>query len=70
MSQTLSPTRATIPLAGGTAATAVFVMFAVNGMLLGCYGGSLPSVRERLDLDATQIAIMLFCGGVAGIVSM
>ena len=70
MSQTLSPTRATIPLAGGTAATAVFVMFAVNGMLLGGYGGSLPSVRERLDLDATQIAIMLFCGGVAGIVSM
>jgi MFS family permease len=70
MSQTLSPTRATVPLAGGTAATAVFVMFAVNGMLLGGYGGSLPSVRERLDLDATQIAIMLFWGGVAGIVSM
>ncbi len=70
MSQTLSPTRPTIPLAGGTAATAVIVMFAVNGMLLGGYGGSLPSLRERLDLDATQIAIMLFCGGVAGIVSM
>ena len=70
MSQTLSPTRPTIPLASGTAATAVIVMFAVNGMLLGGYGGSLPSLRERLDLDATQIAIMLFCGGVAGIVSM
>jgi len=70
MSQTLSPTRPTVPLAGGTAATAVIVMFAVNGMLLGGYGGSLPSLRERLDLDATQIAIMLFCGGVAGIVSM
>ena len=70
MSQTLSPTRPAIPLASGTAATAVIVMFAVNGMLLGGYGGSLPSLRERLDLDATQIAIMLFCGGVAGIVSM
>ena len=70
MTQTLSPTRPTIPLAGGTAATAVIVMFAVNGMLLGGYGGSLPSLRERLDLDATQIAIMLFCGGVAGIISM
>jgi MFS family permease len=45
-------------------------MFAVNGMLLGGYGGSLPSLRERLDLTATQIALMLFCGGVAGIVSM
>ncbi|HEY5978574.1 MAG TPA: MFS transporter [Microlunatus sp.] len=70
MSQTLSPPRPAIPLASGTAATAVIVMFAVNGMLLGGYGGSLPSLRERLDLDATQIAIMLFCGGVAGIVSM
>jgi MFS family permease len=70
MSQTLSPARPAIPLAGGTAATAVIVMFAVNGMLLGGYGGSLPSLRERLDLDATQIAIMLFCGGVAGIISM
>jgi MFS family permease len=70
MTETLSPTRPAIPLAGGTAATAVIVMFAVNGMLLGGYGGSLPSLRERLDLDATQIAIMLFCGGVAGIVSM
>lgn len=70
MSQTLSPARPAIPLAGGTAATAVIVMFAVNGMLIGGYGGSLPSLRERLDLDATQIAIMLFCGGVAGIISM
>jgi MFS family permease len=70
MTETLSPTRPAIPLAGGTAATAVIIMFAVNGMLLGGYGGSLPSLRERLDLDATQIAIMLFCGGVAGIVSM
>jgi MFS family permease len=70
MTETLSPTRPAIPLAGGTAATAVIIMFAVNGMLLGGYGGSLPSLRERLDLDATQIAIMLFCGGVAGIISM
>lgn len=66
---TLSPRSAT-PLSGNTAVTAVLLMFAVNGMLLGGYGGSLPSVRERLDLDATQIAIMLFCGGLAGIASM
>ncbi|GAA3710812.1 MFS transporter [Microlunatus aurantiacus] len=70
MTQTLNPVRPTIPLAGGKAAAAVIVMFAVNGMILGGYGGSLPSLRERLDLDATQIAIMLFSGGVAGIVSM
>jgi MFS family permease len=58
------------PLASRTAVTAVLLMFAVNGMVLGGYGGSLPSLRERLDLDATQIAVMLFCGGVAGIASM
>jgi MFS family permease len=58
------------PLASRLSAGAVTTMFAVNGMLLGGYGGSLPSLRERLDLSATQIALMLFCGGVAGIVSM
>jgi MFS family permease len=58
------------PLGSRLSAAAVTTMFAVNGMLLGGYGGSLPSLRERLDLTATQIALMLFCGGVAGIVSM
>ncbi|MCW2805096.1 MAG: hypothetical protein QOF52_61 [Propionibacteriaceae bacterium] len=58
------------PLGSRLSAGAVTTMFAVNGMLLGGYGGSLPSLRERLDLTATQIALMLFCGGVAGIVSM
>lgn len=70
MTQTLSPAQPLAPLARSRAAVAVIVMFAVNGMILGGYGGSLPSLRERLDLDATQIAIMLFCGGVAGITSM
>ncbi len=58
------------PLATRTSATAVTVMFAVNGMLLGGYGGSLPSLREKIGIDATQIAIMLFIGGLAGILSM
>lgn len=45
-------------------------MFAVNGMLLGGYGGALPSLRDKLGLDASMIAVALFCGGVSGIVSM
>jgi len=45
-------------------------MFAVNGMLLGGFGGSLPSLRERLDLSSSQIAAMLFVGGLAAITSM
>lgn len=64
------PSRAATPLSSRTAVNAVLLMFAVNGMVLGGYGGSLPSLRDRLDLDATQIAIMLFCGGLAGIASM
>jgi MFS family permease len=45
-------------------------MFAVNGMLLGGYGGSLPSLREKVGIGATQISIMLFCVGAAAILSM
>ena len=59
-----------MPLATRASAAAVTVMFAVNGMLLGGYGGSLPSLREKIGIDATQIAIMLFIGGLAGILSM
>jgi MFS family permease len=58
------------PLSTRVAAIAVTVMFTVNGLLLGGYGGSLPSLREKLGLDSTTIAIMLFIGGVAGITSM
>lgn len=52
------------------AAVAVAGLFAVNGMLLGGYGGSLPALRSRLELDSTGIAIMLFLAGGAAIVSM
>ncbi|MDN5771572.1 MAG: MFS transporter [Microlunatus sp.] len=66
----MSSTQFVLALASRTSAIAVALMFAVNGMLIGGYGGSLPSLRERLDLSSTQIAVMLFCGGVAGIASM
>jgi predicted MFS family arabinose efflux permease len=52
------------------AAIAVTVMFVVNGAVIGGFGGALPSLRDKLGLDATQIAIMLFCGGAAAILSM
>jgi MFS family permease len=70
MTAVAAPTTTPTPLNGRTAALAVTTLFAVNGLLLGGYGGSLPSLRERLGLDATQIAAMLFVGGLAGIVSM
>ncbi|GAA3640341.1 MFS transporter [Microlunatus ginsengisoli] len=68
---TLAPTTdLTASLARTRAAVAVTVLFAVNGMILGGYGGTLPSIRDRVGIDATHIAIMLFCGSLAGIASM
>ena len=52
------------------AAVAVTLLFVVNGTIIGGFGGSLPSLRDKLGLDSTQIAIMLFCGGIAAILSM
>jgi MFS family permease len=52
------------------AAVAVTLMFVVNGAVIGGFGASLPSLRDKLGLDATQIAIMLFCAGAAAILSM
>jgi MFS family permease len=53
-----------------TSVVAVALLFAVNGLIIGGYGGVLPSIRERLDLTAIHIAILLFITGLAGIVAM
>ena len=58
------------PLASPRATLAMAVMFAVNGLLLGGNGGALPSLREKLAIDDSHIAVMLFCSGLAGILSM
>jgi MFS family permease len=57
-------------LTSRTAAIAVTLMFVVNGAVIGGYAGSLPSLRAKLGIDATQIAIMLFCAGAAAILAM
>src|SRR3954447_25208204 len=68
---TLTPTDVlTERLARTKSAVAVTVLFAVNGMIIGGYGGTLPSIRDRVGIDATHIALMLFCGSLAGILSM
>jgi MFS family permease len=60
----------TTKLSARLAAVAVTLMFVVNGAVIGGFGGSLPSLRDKLGLDATQIAIMLFSAGAAAILSM
>ena len=63
-------TSLTARLAGPKAAVAVGLLFTINGFVIGGYGGLLPSIRQRLGLDATGIAIMLFCAGLAAITAM
>ena len=64
------PNDLTFRLASMQSVVAVALLFAVNGLVIGGYGGSLPSMRERLDMTATHIAILLVVAGLAGIVAM
>jgi len=57
-------------LSGRRASVAVAGLFAVNGLLLGGYAGALPSLRSKLAIGDSQVALLLFCAGAAGIVSM
>jgi MFS family permease len=66
----MRPHDLTLRLASTQAVVAVALLFAVNGLIVGGYGGVLPSIRERLDIDATGIAVLLFTAGLAGIVAM
>jgi MFS family permease len=52
------------------AVAAMITLFTLNGMMLGGYGAALPSLRDKLGLNATQIAILLLCAGAAAITSM
>jgi MFS family permease len=71
MTSTITPAPDLTPrLASTQSVVAVALLFAVNGLIIGGYGGVLPAIRERLDLNATGIAILLFTAGLAGIVSM
>ena len=64
------PTDLSARLATRRSAVAVALLFAANGLIIGGYGGALPSIRVRLDITAADIAILLFTAGLAGIVAM
>ncbi|ADB33415.1 major facilitator superfamily MFS_1 [Kribbella flavida DSM 17836] len=57
-------------MATRTAAAAVFLLFAVNGALIGGVGGVLPALRERLDVSASGLSLLLFCLAASAVVSM
>lgn len=57
-------------LSSPTARTAVLGLFAVNGMLLGGFGGSMPAVRDRFGIHESEIAVLLFVTGIGALTSM
>ena len=61
---------ATPRLAAPVARAAVTLMFAVNGLLIGGWGGSLPSLRDKLAVSDGSVALLLFVTGASGIASM
>jgi MFS family permease len=63
-STTTPPLDLTVRLARTQPVVAVALLFAVNGLIIGGYGGVLPSIRERLDLSATDVATLLFGAGI------
>ncbi|GAA0930518.1 MFS transporter [Kribbella koreensis] len=58
------------PMSTRTAAGAVFLLFVTNGMLIGGVGGSLPALRDRLDIEAAGLSLLLFCLASSAVVSM
>lgn len=58
------------PMATRTAAAAVFLLFWVNGALIGGVGGALPALRDRLDTTASGLSLLLFCLASSAVLSM
>ena len=65
-----APTETSAAMSARTAAVAVALLFATNGMLIGGVGGTLPAMRERLDVSASGLSLLLFCLAASAVVSM
>lgn len=57
-------------LATPAAVGSVIAMFAVNGTVLGGWAAALPSLRAKLEIGDSQVAVLLFVAGIFGIASM
>lgn len=52
------------------AVAAIAALFAINGIVIGGFGGVLPALRERLGIDAAALSVLLIAVGVAAVASM
>ena len=57
-------------LRGTRALLAVAALFAVNGVLIGGFGATLPAMRERLGVGAGGLAVLLVSLSTAAVLSM
>ncbi|MFT4109132.1 MFS transporter [Propionicimonas sp.] len=57
-------------LASRQAAAAVVLLFAYNGLVIGSYAASIPTLTARFGLQAWQLSIFFICMGLAAIASM
>lgn len=58
------------PLSSRAAVGATVTFFAYNGLVIGVWAGSLPSLRDRVGMDSTGVALLLVVTGLAAIASM
>ncbi|HEX5335889.1 MAG TPA: MFS transporter, partial [Propionicimonas sp.] len=58
------------PVRAARSLLAVAGLFAVNGLLIGGIGGTLPAMRQRLGVDAGGLAVLLVSLAVASVASM
>jgi MFS family permease len=49
---------------------AVFVVFALSGLLLSSFAARLPSVRDALDLTPGQVGLLIVCISIGAIVGL
>ena len=52
------------------AASAIALVFFVNGAMFGAWGSRLPELRDRLDLTAGELGIALACVAAGALVAM
>jgi MFS family permease len=57
-------------LSSRTAAPAVTLLFGYNGLVIGAYAASIPTLKARFGLEAWQLSVFFICMGLAAIASM
>lgn len=67
---TLLRVQPAVDLASRAAAVAVGSLFATNGLVVGAYAAVLPALRDRYDVEAGAVAVLLVTSGAVAVVSM